>query len=276
MSGLKHEDGVSIHLEPTEPIMLEKMLESLKGLQNEYSDYAKTVWNVPSGNKTRLYVGSVKPGSIDILLQPDIIETTKIGLAVATSAGPLELTTALLDFGKHVGGFLHRFQSLPDPETVSIRDCDNAANIVSLIVESGGSMTVNVVENATFTQQFFIDDNLAARIAQNAKATKEQLLLPTEEKRSGVAMIWKTVDRSPGQTQGMRTPDKGMIEAIDDKPHSITFNAEDDTKSKVLSGSENPMTMILYVDVTIIRVDGKIRAYRIDSLQGMEPLDELE
>lgn len=147
---------------------------------------------------------------------------------------------------------LGKFDKPADPQTVSIRDCDNAANIVKPIIQAGGVLNVNVIENVHVHPVDQVDFQRAQRITRHAEKAKSQLLLPHEERHFGVPLIWKTLDRSPPKTDGVRAPDKAVVPMLDERAHSVTFGENTAVKQAIVAGDENPMQMIYYVDIAVI------------------------
>lgn len=268
--------ALNLHIEPKNPIELEDMLASLATLGKRFQTYARTELGAFERNP-RLFVSSIKPGSIDISLIPDLYDAGRAaaGAAVAVGAGDAvaavkgfaETIKILLDtFGKPVGK--------QPGDAISVRDCDDAVNIVKPIAASGGTQTINV-NNVQGDQiiQFEINGPEAERILENALARKALLLLPEVEKKEAVALVWQKVDKSTGRTEGASSPDKGRIEEIDGAPRSILF-ADDMAHVKFDMMAEPMLQMVYYVDVEIVRVGDKIKAYRVVGYHGKERLDD--
>ncbi|MTH95545.1 hypothetical protein [Roseibium sp. RKSG952] len=276
MSMLPHRLGLAIHIEPEKPIELTDLLSGLKSIGREYQHYSRNVLGVKDSDASKLYVGSVSPGSIDVFLQPEFIDNAKTGLALLTSAGPVDAANAVLDFANKLGGLIKRFETKPDPKDVSIRECENVMNITKNTVDSGGSQVINYVNvKGDFSPIINISTDTAKNAFKNASEAKAELEFPKAERKNSVAMIWKTFDRSPGKTEGQRSPDKGLIEEIHPAAKSILFGDDEaGLKADILASDENPMLMLYYVDVEIVRVDDKIKAYRIVGFSGKEPLEE--
>src|SRR6185295_1273909 len=94
----------------------------------------------------RLLVSSVSPGSIDISLYPDLVAY----LAALPMLAPLVDKAELIGkFGKALKGLFELFhKKKTDSELggdVSVKDCDDAINIVKPIANHGGTQTFNVI-----------------------------------------------------------------------------------------------------------------------------------
>lgn len=275
MTAMPHKAGIAIHIEPERPIELSYLLSGLKGIGDEYQQFSKSKLGNTDSDSSKLFVGSVKPGSIDIFLQPEFIELAKGGLAIASAAGPIDAANALLDFGNHVRVLLDLFKNKPNPEEVTIRQCDNAINITKNVVEAGGTQTIlHVNVQGDFQPIYQLDANSAFKILKQANETKAVLQLPAAERVNSVAMVWKTFDKSPARTEGARSPDKGIIEEIDPGAKAVLFGDDEaELKSQILVDEENPMMMVYYVDIEVVRVAQKIKAYRVVGFHGKEPLE---
>jgi len=275
MAAMPHKAGIAIHIEPHRPIELSYLLSGLKGIGDEYQHYSKAKLGGTGKNSSKLYVGSVKPGSIDIFLQPELIEIAKGSLAVASAAGPVDAANALLDFGNQLKSLLDLFKNKPNPKDVSISQCDNAINITKNVVEAGGTQTITHINvEGDFQPIYQMDANDASKIMKQANEMKALLKLPAAERVNSVALVWKTFDKSPARTEGDRSPDKGIIEEIDPVAKAILFGDDEaGLKSRILVDEENPMIMVYYVDIEVVRVAKKIKAYRIVGFHGKEPLD---
>lgn len=171
---------------------MRQLLSSLASVGDEYRKYSKTVLGVSGKDASKLYVGSVKPGSIDIFLQPEIIDLAKTGLALTAAAGPVDAAKALLDFSKHLDQLLDKFKKPPNPKDTTISECDNALNIAKNVVEAGSSQTINFVNvEGDFQPVYTLNTSQAAQIAKNAHETKSILEFPAAERLNSQAMVWK-------------------------------------------------------------------------------------
>ena len=276
MAMLPHKLGLAIHIEPEGPIELSELLSGLKSIGSEYQSYSRNILGVKAADASKLYVGSVSPGSIDVFLQPEFIDTAKAGLAILASTGPVDAATTVFDFAKRLRALIERFENKPDPKDVTIRECENVMSITKNTVDAGGHQVINYVNvEGDFNPVVHVSADRARTIFKNASETKALLELPVTGRKNSVAMTWKTFDRSPGKTEGQRSPDKGIIEEIDPAAKSILFGDDEaGLKADILASEENPMLMLYYVDVEIVRVAEKIKAYRVVAFHGKESLEE--
>lgn len=124
---------------------------------------------------------------------------------------------------------------------------------------------------------FQISSPDAEQIIERAVQTKSLLQNPDAEVRQRVPLVWKRLDRDDAKTDGRTSPDKGMIEEIDLKPHAILFTDEmSRLKREMIEDEENPFQSVYFVDVEISRVNGKVVSYRVIGYHGSEALEQAE
>ena len=135
-----------------------------------------------------------------------------------------------------------------------------AMNIALSVVEAGGKQTINHVNiQGDFQPVYTLDAKAAHQVMGNAADTKAILQHPAAERLNSQAMVWKTFDKSHARTEGQRSPDKGIIDEIDPSPKAILLGDDEaGMKVDILASDENPMQMIYFVDVEVVRVQQKI------------------
>ncbi|NZD54184.1 hypothetical protein [Rhizobium leguminosarum] len=270
--------ALNLHIEPKNPIELEHMLTSLAALGRRFQSYAKEELDMGRGETAKLYISSIKPGSIDISLIPDFFEAGKHAAGAIVAAGAGDVLETVKGFAESIQTLFKTFNKPvkeADAPEISVRDCDDAVNIVKPIAEAGGTQTFNV-NNVQGNQVlvFTVGSAEASRIMDHALHHRETLLLPETETRKSVALVWQKIDRSEARTAGATSPDKGRIEEIDPRAKSILFHEDvAEVKSEIMG--EALLQMVYYVDVEIVRVDDKIKAYRVVGYHGKEPIDEV-
>jgi hypothetical protein len=147
----------------------------------------------------------VSPGSIDINFVPDL----------ANAAAPLlvpliDRMDLIVKFGGHIKSLIDFFRKKEDKaatEAVSVKDCDDAVNILKPIAQHGGSQTFNVIHGAVTQNLLSIDAAEAIKIIEAASQYKSSLLNPDGEKRQRVPLVWKRLDRDGATTDGKSSPD---------------------------------------------------------------------
>ncbi|MBB4122899.1 hypothetical protein [Martelella radicis] len=275
--------ALNIHIEPDEPIELANMLVSLEAIGRRYKIFATNEFSLKRGEHARLFVSSIKPGSIDISLIPDIYDASAAGIGAIAAISVGDATGAVASFGQSLKALLNLFDSADDADDqsdveITVQDCNDAINIVKPTAEAGGSQTFNVYNiagDAVFALE--VDEGRSKRVMRRAVDKKEELEVPSIERFKNVALIWKTFDRSAARVDGSRSPDKAIIEEISDKPKSVLFGDDQtEIKSAIISDDQNLLKMVYYVDVEVVTARQKIAAYRIVGYHGKDALSDDE
>jgi hypothetical protein len=260
-------DFLKLHIEPDRSIEVDHLTAALGSLSRQYQDFAQEAGYSGRAADARLLVSSVSRGSIDISFIPEL---TAAGVAIL----PLIDTATLVErFASHIRALVEKFYpSEKKAEGVSIRDCDDAINIVKPVAEAGGTQTFNTIHNGLQINVLAVSASDARRIIEGAASEKARLLQPTGgERRQRVSMVWYRLARDAARTDGVRSPDQGLIDEIDPKPHAVLFTDEMAyLKREMIDDEANPYQTVYFVDVDVSRVNGRVTAYRIAGFQGKE------
>jgi hypothetical protein len=261
---------LQLHLEPDSPIEVSELTGALGALGRQYQIFAEDQGLVGRAGDARLLIASVKPGSIDINFLPDL---STVGVLIAPLINETDL---LIKFAERIKALLAFFASeKKELSRISVRDCDDAVNLVSPIAQHGGIQNINVINNSNVIIPVLVTSAEEARaITEGATQHKELIQNPNADTRQGVSMTWSRVDRGTAKTAGTSSPDKGLIEEIDPKPHAVLFiDSMAYLKREMIDDEENAFQTVYFVDVSVSRVAGRIVAYRIIGYHGKEPLE---
>jgi hypothetical protein len=215
----------------------------------------------------RLLVSSVAPGSIDISLYPDLVAY----LAALPMLAPLFDKAELIGkFGKTLKSLFELFKKKKtDSELggdVSIKDCDDAINIVKPIANHGGTQTFNVINGGITFNILTMNASQASKIMEVALQRKALVQNSDAETRQRVPMVWKRLDRDATSPEAKSSPDRALIEEIDTKSRPVFFTDEMSfLKKQMIGDEENPYQSVYFVDVSISRVSG-IYAFKVDAV----------
>ena len=273
----KSQPTLQFHIEPDEPIEVAELTSALDAVGSQYDLFSKEN-EIPAIAEAKLLVSSVSPGSIDINFVLGLAGTASpTFFHVASTMAPyVDAVEVLQKFGSHLKSLLSFFRSEEKqdlPPRVTVRDCDDAINLVSPIAKHGGSQTFNIINGPVVMNLGGTDQYEARRIASAAARHKAKLQFPLSETRQRVSMVWSRLDRDPAKVKGVHSPDEGLIEEIDPKSKAILFTDElSYLKKQMLDEDENPMKKVYFVDVEISRVGEKITAYRIVGYHGNDDL----
>lgn len=263
---MEAEAHLKLHIEPDRSIDVTELVDALGSLSREYRSFCASNALATKAGEARLLVSSVSPGSIDINLVPDL------------AAGLLPILDQLgvvRKFADHIkwllDGFLGRTQNPTEPE-LTIRDCDNAVNIVKPVANNGGHQDFYTVHGDVVTNILHVSATDARRITSNAGLMKAVLSGSSVEIKQRVPMVWKRLDSDDASTEG-NSPDKAIIEEIDPKPKAILFTDEmADLKRVMIQDEEKPFQKVYFVDVEVSRVGDKVVSYRVVGYHGKDDL----
>lgn len=181
-------------------------------------------------------------------------------------------------FAKRLKTIIDFFKGESKEASVTIKDCDDAINIVKPIAAHGGNQTINVIRHQHINPVIVVTADEARRVIGSATRKKSELqVFAQPEKHQRVSMTWTRIDRERTITEGTRSPDRATIEEIDPSPHAVFFTDEMSfLKSEMMADEENPYQQVYFVDVEVSRAaGGKVSNYRIVGYHGKEPLPPL-
>jgi hypothetical protein len=159
---------------------------------------------------------------------------------------------------------------------VSVKDCDDAINIVKPIANHGGTQTFNTIHGGITYNILTMDTSEASKIMEAALHQKALLQNSDAEVRQRVPMVWKRLDRDETKPEAKSSPDRALIEEIDPRPHAVFFTDEMSVlKKQMIDDEVNPYQSVYFVDVSVSRVSGKVVSYRVIGYHGKEELEAL-
>lgn len=259
---------LNLHLQTDRPIEVGQLTAALGSLSRQYQRFAVYEGVTMRPADARLLVSTVSRGSIDISFIPDWVT---VGTLLVPHVAKYEL---IQKFAGHIKTLIEYFaaRELGSAE-ISIKDCEDAINIVKPVAQSGGSQQFLVVHGDVHATILSTTASKAKAVLEGA-ARQRAVLQPAQgEVRQRVSMVWTQLNRDEAKTEGVRSPDRGLIQEIDPKDHAVLFT-DDLTylKSEMIADDENPYQKVYFVDVDISRAGGRITAYRIMVFHGKEDL----
>lgn len=263
---------LKLHIDPKQSIELGELTSALAALSHQYQLFAASEGLTGRASDARLLIPSVSHGSIDINLVPDFptIAAT-IGPLLPQMLGQVEL---IRKFTERIKWLLDLFSKSEEAsgDDVSIRDCDDAINLVKPIAQHGGHQTFNIHNGDDVHVAIYVDAKSAQNISNIAGNKKALLTEKTPDKRQRVSMVWSQLARDAAKTDGAQSPDKGIIADLDKKPRPVFFTDETSfLKREMIDDEENPYKKVFFVDVEISRLaSGKIGNYRITGYHGKD------
>lgn len=266
---------LKLHIDPDEPLELSELTCALAALSHQYQIFATAEGLAGRATDAKLLIPSVSHGSIDINLVPDFH-------AIAATIGPL--MPQILGQAELIEKFTKRIKWLLDlfsreeragGEQTTVRDCDDAINLVNPIAQHGGHQTFNIHNGPTTSVVIQIDAKAAKEIARIASNKKALLTEKTPDKRQRVSMIWAQLARDAAKTDGATSPDKAVIADLDRSSRPVFFTDETSSlKKEMIDDEENPYKKVFFVDVEVSRLpSGRIGNYKITGYHGKEDKD---
>jgi hypothetical protein len=261
---------LQLHLEPDEPLEIGELTAALNAFSRQYQSFAAEQEAGSAMTSGKLLIANVAPGSIDINFVP------------AALLGAIPLLPQLFDHAASLATFANSLKELADlfsggkgaSKEPTVKDCDDAINLFSPTAQHGGTQTINIIRDSAVYVTVVISEDDAKQAVAGAARKKAELQFPKQASRQRVSMIWRRLDRSDAKTQGVRSPDLGLIEEIDPKPHAILFTDEMTyLKREMIADVENPYLKVYYVDVEISRVGESVTGYRITGYHGRDDFD---
>lgn len=263
--------ALQLHLEPKQPIEVATLTAAMNSIARQYQIFASRNDYVARISDAKLLVSSVRPGSIDISFLPDI--------ATALAAGAVSVIDQLKvvnDFGGHLKWLLERFmpsKGAPKADEPTLRDCDDAINIVKPIADNGGSQTFNTFNGVIHQPVIVLNMIDAKEVLETAGRIKHELQFPRAAPHQRAPLIWTRLDRDSAKSRGT-TPDKGLIESLDPKPKPVFFaDHMSHVKSEMIQDEANPYKKVYFVDVEVSEVAGKVVSYMIVGYHGKDEID---
>jgi hypothetical protein len=270
------EPCLQLHLEPDEPIEVSELTAALGSLARQYQAFAVRNELAKKPSDARLLVSSVAPGSIDIALYPDLVtHLTALGMF----APLIDKAELIAKFGKALKSLFDLFAKKRASEAgdiISVKDCDDVINIVKPTATHGGSQSFNTINGGLTINILTVNASDAARIMEVATQEKALLQNPDADIRQRVPMVWKRLDRDETKPEAKSSPDRALIEEIDQKSHPVFFTDDmSHLKKQMIDDEANPYQTIYFVDVTVSRVSGKVVSYRVMGYHGKDELESL-
>lgn len=168
---------LQLHLEPREPIEVGELTNALNAVASQYENFTRAKGLERAGD-AKLLVSSVSPGSIDINF------VLEVAAVVATFAPVIDAADVLTRFAEHVRNLLDYFggeKAGPETTSVSVRDCNDAINMVAPIANHGGNQTFNIINGPVVLNVGRTDQREARKITESAARKKAELQFPNSE-----------------------------------------------------------------------------------------------
>lgn len=249
---------LEIAIKNRNPVELLDYTDSLSSLCTLYNKYIYKHPELSWESDAKLYVQTIKSGSIITTLQ-DLIP-----LVVPFA----ENSNNIVDFAKHLKSILYSVINKKDEETgivptmpsADIQDLKSAVKFINPIAKDGGAQ-LNVAA-LNFYGNPIINITLSSMEAQAGQNSLgmliEEMKEPVQSQYSKVIFTWYIAKNDLKSKSG----DKGIIERISHTPCKVIFDNEI-IKSEMIDMDENPLHKAFVVDVEVGTVQGKPVSFKI-------------
>lgn len=268
-------DGLTIKYENHSPIELADLTTSLQAVARRYARFAaQSGVTFEDENASALYVREIRPGSVIV----DLINwgLDHKGTLTAAAGGVVGVGTAatqvnaLTTFAKNLRDSLNWLKGSGDkPDDVSTSELKDISKILEPIAKDpGANLHINASEGAHVIVSVNYNSLEANAIQNRADKIIEERAEPAQKSFRRVLMYWWQANKGAESTS-----DKVVIDDISEKPLKVVFE-DDEIKSKMLSGAGNPFNESFLVDVHLLTVRGRPKAYKVTKLHEVMDSDE--
>lgn len=258
---LQKDGRLVIEIKNTRPVELIDFTSSLTALGEQYRRFVESVGRTdPDVGDTRLFVHEIRPGSI-------IAELVPLKDQLAMFAGS---AVSAIEFAKDLRAIYEFFLigRGPDPERAK-QDYINCAQILNPVAKDQGSQVLFNVQHME-RPEFHLHVT-ATEAAAIQHRIGNHVAMMSERPMSGVLdkaiFYWYQVRDDLKASAG----DRGVIEAVDNRPRKVVF-ASEDAKKEMLEGAI--FRQVYVVDVEVATVAGKPTVYKILRFHERFPRDD--
>lgn len=268
-------DVVEFRFEARAPIALRDLASSFAALD--------TIYGYLSSGGDRLSVMELRSGSIIAVLAPFMPMMNQMMPIIGA-------TTTLSDFTRKMKKAIDGFMETKEPMVPSEEVHEVAAEIAEVMKPLAGRNGAEfgfahvkyrsktgerVVEFEAKYEGSQIDRAVlnAERFAELPPSVSSHIAIPEESKfLQGVEMVLHQANRGPAKARGA-TGDKGIVEAICDKPLPVYFaEGVNKLKDRMIRSAKNPLKYIYVVDLYVRRESGQPKSYTVVEVHKAAPL----
>lgn len=237
-------------------IELEDLTSSLGALARQYQRFSSKS-DVELDWPAKLYIEKITEGSIVAELVP---YAHVLAPLIANTSDAIELGKNVVNFAAYLkkmfDGLLNdeereepKFRARDLREISQILDttAKDTGGEINIEAHTGSTVHVTIIHN--YVEANAIQNKVGKRIA----ALKE----PDATFFPRALMYWETASKGDS-----KSGNKVIIESISERPLTVTMENEE-IKAEMLSTKENPFLIGYIVDVELITVQGRLRAYRV-------------
>ncbi len=245
------ESKITFKIDTESPLSVESFSKALISFSDEFTTFSE--------NNATLQIAEIRKGSYEI----DFIANVTAVMPLFLSSADILNTT--IEFGKHIKNITNFLTggTIKD-RTPSKKSIENVLNITKPIVNINGDINI-IVGNETD----YIENAIAEAANKNAPAILKTLSVE-ETKANENQTIYKKVLFYWNQTgfnkEKPNTGNKGIIEAINEKPISVIFEDDNSETKREMTTSFDSIDWQergYIVDIEVLKKDDKIIKYKI-------------
>lgn len=243
------------------PIAVSDLTASLNGFADEYRRAIVRYGSKIEDGKSRLYIKEIRSGSVIATLVP----------LIPVLHGLIDHNFHIVDFSQQLHSTIKYFQGLGKPPAFEIerRNCENIRALVEPITKEDGAEFIFEGPSARGLKEMTRVTTVgAAVVKQNIAKEMDLLQEPSINLLKNMKIHWYQARNDRFSTAG----DRGIIDAISEKPVKVIFSTEN-LKNQMLLRFGNPFQMLYDVDVVADFRGKKPRSYQIIALNSATPLD---
>jgi hypothetical protein len=247
---------LTVEIQNKNPVELVDLNQSLLAFADEYKRHLERTGEAIAGEEIRLYVRSLRTGSIIVDLEP----LAAVALPFVENANAVFAFLAYLK-----NAFSYLLGELRADEEKPQLERSNLENLVTILEpvakDPGAQLNINSVhaENVTISPVTIIVDSRSANAIQNrAQREKNSLKEVSSGPKEKVLLHWFQARNDPKA----KTGDKAIIESIHKGAVKTRF-ANEGEKASILDATDNLFNKAYVVDVTVETINGKPQLYKV-------------
>ena len=249
-------DKLVVEFKNSQPLELQDLSASLSALGNQFRRYVIRE-ELKDESEAKLYVKEVRRGSTIIELF-SYIQNHHDDIKMA-----IETSKSVIGFGSYLDKTYKELKDGKKPSAdLTAKDIKDLSQVLEpLAKDPKGSTLIHADRGATVNLTLTLNSADANSIQNRATKLIETMRETEKLDYQKRAFYWDTA--SKGEP---RRTDRGIIESIEDRPVPVIFDENSDIKEQMIAGKAHPFSTTYIVDVELIMLRNKIKAYKITKL----------
>ncbi|MDL1988866.1 MAG: hypothetical protein LWX08_14715 [Deltaproteobacteria bacterium] len=251
---------LTIEIKNDKPVELFDLTNSLLGLADEYKRFLARSDGPTAAEEVKLYVKEIKTGSIIT----DLVANAPYALPF------VEHAKTIIDFSQYLDSIVQFFLGKKAVEpTLDKRNIENLSNFVEPVAKDGASqLNCNTTIHGNVKMVFNFNSVEANALQNSFRKKMEFLKEPITGLKKNVVLYWYQARNDPKSQAG----DKAIIESIFNGP--VKAVVDENIKTKMLSGPQNPFQIAYLVDVEVETVNNRPLVYKVQNLHDKYDKEE--